>query len=75
MYHARILNRRRSVSVIINTILGVAVFWKVQIKPTVNSESTDGDNRYMYKAVKKIKAIQGCMKYLALHTGAPTVHR
>ena len=28
----------------------------------------------MYKAVKKIKVIRRYMEYLALHTGAPTVH-
>ena len=33
--HARILNRRRSVSGIIHTLLGVAVFWKVQIQPAI----------------------------------------
>ena len=40
--HARIINRRRSVSGIIHTLLGVAVFWKVQIQPAIASDSTDG---------------------------------
>ena len=39
--HARILNRRRSLSGIIYTLLGVAVFWKVHIQPAIDSESTD----------------------------------
>ena len=41
-YHAIILNRRRSVSGNIHNILGVSIYWKVQIKPYVASESTDG---------------------------------
>ena len=40
--HARILNRRRSVSGIIHTLLVVAVCWKVQIQPAIESESTYG---------------------------------
>ena len=35
--HARILNRRRSVSGIIHTLLGAAVCWKVQIQPAIAS--------------------------------------
>ena len=38
----RIINIIRSVSGIIHTLLGVAVCWKVQIKPDITSESTDG---------------------------------
>ena len=34
--HARILNRRWLVSGIIHTLLGVSVFWKVQIQPDVS---------------------------------------
>ena len=45
--HARILNRRRSVSGIIHTLLGVAVLWKVQIQQAIASESTDGEIRCM----------------------------
>ena len=30
-YHARILNRRRTLSGIIHTLLGISVFWIVQI--------------------------------------------
>ena len=72
---ARILNRRRSVSGIIHTLIGVAVCWKVQFQPAIASDSTDGKNRCMYKAVKKNKVIQRYMESLEIHTGAPTVHR
>ena len=51
-----ILNRRRSVSVIIHNLLNVAVFWKVQIQPYVASNSVDGEIICIYKAVKKTKA-------------------
>ena len=40
--HARIINIRRSGSVIFYTLLCVAVFWKVQIQPSTASESTYG---------------------------------
>ena len=40
--HAIIINRRRSVSVIIHTLLVVSLFWKVQIQPAIASHSTDG---------------------------------
>ena len=40
--HAIIINRRRSVSGILHTLLGVAVFWKVHIQPDIASNSTDG---------------------------------
>ena len=50
--HARILNRRRSVSVIIHTLLGVAVFWKVHIQTDIIFEPTDGEIICMYKAAK-----------------------
>ena len=40
--HAIIINRKRSVSGIIHTLLGVAVCWKVQIQPAIASDSTDG---------------------------------
>ena len=40
--HAIIINRRRSVSGIIHTLLGVAFCWKVQIQPAIASDSTDG---------------------------------
>ena len=73
-YHAIILNRRRSVLGIIHTLLGVAVCWKVQIQPAISSDSTDGEIRCMYKAVKKTKVIRRYMEALALSTGAPTVH-
>ena len=51
--HARILNRRRSAFGIIHTLLGVAVCCKVQIHPAIASDSTDGEIRCMYKALKK----------------------
>ena len=53
--HSRILNTRRSVLGIIHTLLGVAVCWKVQIQPAIASDSTDGEIRCMYKAIKKQK--------------------
>ena len=59
--HARILNRRRSVSDIIHTLLGVAVCWKVQNQPDIASASTDGEIRCMHKAVKKTKVIRRYM--------------
>ena len=74
-YHARILNIRRSVSGIIHNLLGVSIFWEVNIQPYISSESTGGEMRCMYKAVKKNKAIQSYTKPLKIHTGAPTVHR
>ena len=40
--HARIINRRRSVSVIIHTPLCVAVFFKVQIQLDIASGFTGG---------------------------------
>ena len=73
-YHATILNIIRSVSGIINIIIGVAVCCKLQIQPAIASDSTDGEIRCMYKAAKKTKVIRRYMKALALHTGAPTVH-
>ena len=51
--HARIVNRRRSVSGIMHTLFGVAVYWKVQIQASIASDSTDIEIRCMYKAVKK----------------------
>ena len=53
--HAKIINRRRSVLGIIHSLFGVAVCWKVQIQPAIESESTDGEIRRMYKDVKKTK--------------------
>ena len=45
-------NRRRSVSGIIHTLFGVSVFWNVQIQPSIDSESPDGEIWCMHKAVK-----------------------
>ena len=74
MGHASIPSRRRSVSVIINTFLGVALFCKVQIQPVVTSDSTDGEIRFMHKYVKKNNTIWSYMEALTLHTGSPTLH-
>ena len=38
----RTINRRRSVSGIFHTLLGIEVFWKAHIQPDVASDSTDG---------------------------------
>ena len=58
MDHDIILNRRQSVSGVIHTLLGVSVFWKVNIQPAVVSDYTDGEIRCMYKAVNKTKAMR-----------------
>ena len=60
--HDRIINKRGSVSGIIHTLLGVAVFWKVQIQPDIVSDPTDGEIICMYKYVKK---------KLSVHTWKP----
>ena len=44
-YHAIIINRRRSVSGIIHTLLCAAIYWKLQIQPAIASDSTDGEIR------------------------------
>ena len=72
--HARFINRRGSVSGIINTLLGVAVLHKVYIRPDIASDPTDGEIRCMYKDVKKNKAIQRYMQDLSINTDAPTIH-
>ena len=59
--YARIINRRRSVFGIIHTILGVSICWKAQIRPDIASDSTDGEIRCMYKAVKKTKVFRRYM--------------
>ena len=59
---------------IIHTLLGVSVCWKVQIRPAIASDSTDGESICIYKAVKKTKVIRRYMEALALYTGAHTVH-
>ena len=58
---------------IIHTLLGVAVFWKVQIQSAIASDYTD-EKIFMYKYVNNTKAIQCYMEALSLHTGSPTVH-
>ena len=72
--HDIIINRRRSVSGIIHAMLGVAVLWKEQVKPTIAYDSTYGEIRCINKDVKKTKTIRRYMYDLTLHTGAPTVH-
>ena len=57
-----------------NTIINVSIFWKIQIKPSVASEYTDGEIRCMYKSVKKTKEIWFCMGALEPHTGSPTLN-
>ena len=74
MNHPRINNRRWYVSGIINTIIGVLVWWKVQIQTDVASESTYVWIIWMYKTVNNTEEIWCYMEDLALHTGAPTVH-
>ena len=74
MDHDRLLNIRNSVSGILLTLIGVDVFWKVQIKPYIASDSTYREVICMYKAVKKNKVTRRYMKSLAIHTGAPTIH-
>ena len=55
-------------------MLGVAVFWKVHIQPTIASDSTDGEIRCIYKSVNITKVIRKYMEALSLYTGAPTIH-
>ena len=40
--HDRIINKRRSVSGIMHTLIGVAICWKVRIQTDIASDSTDG---------------------------------
>ena len=49
-------------------------FMIVQIQPAIASDSTDGEIRCTYKAVKKTKVIRRYMEALALYIGATTVH-
>ena len=55
-------------------MLGVSVFWKVQIQPYIASDYTDVEIGFMYKSVNKNKVIRRYMESPSLHTGAPTVH-
>ena len=73
-YHARSINRRRYISDIVHTLLGIAVFWKVWIQPTVASWSTDVEIRYVYNNVNEAKVIMCYMEALALHTGKTTIY-
>ena len=57
MNHPIFNNRRWYVSGIIHTIIGVLVWWKVQIQKDVASEYTDVWIILMYKAVKKTEEI------------------
>ena len=73
--YARILNIRRSVSVILHTLLDVAICWKVNIQIDRGSDSTDGEIRCTHKAVKKTKFICKYMEALSFQTGSPKLHR
>ena len=42
---------------------GVAVFWKVYIQPAIDSDSTDGEIRYMYNSANKNKAVCRYMEH------------
>ena len=55
-------------------MIGVAVFWKINIQLDIASESTDGEIRFMYKAAKKTKAIRRYTEALELHNGTPKLH-
>ena len=59
---------------IIHNLIGVAVICKVQIQPSVASESDYVEMRLMYKYVNKTKEIWRYMEALSLHTGSPTVN-
>ena len=61
-------------SVNIYSLLGVEVFWKVQIQPDVAYESTYVKIRYMYIDVKKNNSIQSYMEALSLHNVSPILH-
>ena len=74
MDDTRTINRRRSVSGIIHTLVGVAILCKVQIWPATASDYTDVEIRCMYGVVNKAKDFRRYMEALELHTGAPTVH-
>ena len=74
MDYDRTINKRRSVSSILHNLISVAVCWKVQIQPDIASDSTDGEIRYMYNAVKKTKVTWRYMGALGIHTGALIVH-
>ena len=69
-----LINRRRSVSGIIHTLIDDAVCLKVQVQQDIASESTDVEIRCVYNSVNKANAIRCYMASLALQTVAPTVH-
>ena len=73
LYHARILNIRRSFSVFIHAQIRVAVCWRLHIQPYMASNSNGVEIRCMYRSVKKNKGFCRYMEALALHTGATTV--
>ena len=55
-------------------MLGVNVFWKLQIQPDISSDSTDVETICIYKVVKKNKAMWRYIEALEFHNGAPKVH-
>ena len=61
-------------SVIIHTIIGVGVYCKVQVQPSIASDLYDGKIRCMYKVVDKTKAIWRYMKALAPQTEASKIN-
>ena len=65
---------KRVSSVILHTMLGVAIYWKLKIQTSIASDSTDVEIKCVYKAVKKTKVIHKYMKALAIHTVSQTVH-
>ena len=59
---------------IIHTLLGVYVYWKLQIQPDIDSNSNYVEIICLYKAVNKTKVILRYMEALEIQTGAPKLH-
>ena len=72
--NAIIIHRRRSVSGILHTIFGVAVYWKVQNQPAIASDWTDVEIICIYNSIKKNKVTRRCMEALALHNSSTKVN-
>ena len=60
--------------VIIHTLLGVSLFWKVQNNPVVNSGSTYEEICCIFKAVDNTNSVSCYMEYFPLNTRSPTVY-
>ena len=69
-----IINIIFSVSGILHTLIGIAVWFKLHILSAKSSDSTGVEIRCMYKSVKKDNVFWIYMESLVLHTGAPTLH-